>query len=94
MFLATKRQLAPGSIGIAVSALRFLYRVTLNKRWDIPEVLPAPKQPSKRPVVLSPDEVPRFLDCLAGVRNRAVLTVCYAAGLRVSEAISLRPPDI
>ena len=29
VFLATERKLAPGSIGIAVSALRFLYRVTL-----------------------------------------------------------------
>ncbi len=94
VFLTTAKKLAPGSIGIAVAALRFLYRVTLKKRWDIPEVLPAPKQPQKLPVIASRDEVRRFLDCVAGVRNRAVLTVCYAAGLRISEAVSLRPTAI
>ena len=94
VFLATEKQLAPGSIGIAVSALRFLYGVTLGKDWKLPEVLPAPKQPSKLPVVPSPGEVVRFLDGVAATKHRAILTACYAAGLRISEAISLRPRDI
>ena len=94
LFLTTEKQLAPGSISIAVSALRFLYRVTLRKGWDIPEVLPAPKQPRKLPVVPSPEEVGRFLGCVANTRHRAILTCCYAAGLRISEAVSLRPADI
>ena len=94
VFLATDKQLSPGSIGVAVSALRFLYRVTLHRRWDIPEVLPAPRQPKKLPVVPSPEEVVRFLGCVASTRHRAILTACYAAGLRISEAVSLRPADI
>ena len=94
VFLATERKLAPSSIGCAVSALRFLYRVTLRKRWDIPEVLPVPKQPHKLPVVPSPAEVGQFLGCVKSTRHRAILTVCYAAGLRISEAVSLRPADI
>lgn len=94
VFLATGKQLAPGSIGVAVSALRFLYGVTLGKAWDIPEVLPAPKQPSKLPVVPSPEEVTLFLDSVASVKHHAILTACYAAGLRISEAVSLRPADI
>ena len=94
LFLTAEKQLAPGSISIAVSALRFLYRVTLRKEWDIPEVLPAPKQPRKLPVVPSPEEVGQFLGCIANTRHRAILTCCYAAGLRISEAVSLRPADI
>ena len=94
VFLATDKQLAPGSIGTAVSALRFLYRVTLKKSWDIEEVLPTPRQPHKLPVVPSPEEVLQLLDCVAGILHHAILTVCYAAGLRISEAISLRPTDI
>ena len=94
VFLATGKKLAPGSIGVAVSALRFLYGVTLGKTWDIPEVLPAPKQPSKLPVVPSPEEVALFLDSVTSVKHRAILTACYAAGLRISEAVSLRPADI
>ncbi len=94
LFLSSARQLAPGSIGIAVSALRFLYRVTLGKDWDIPEILPAPRQPSKLPVVPSPGETVHFLGCVASTRHHAILTCCYAAGLRISEAVSLRPADI
>ena len=94
VFLATETQLAPGSAGTAVSALRFLYRVTLGKDWDIAEVLPAPKQPSKLPVVASAEEVGHFLDCVRSTKHRAILTCCYAAGLRISDAVSRRPADI
>ena len=52
--LATWKRLAPGSIAVAVAALRFLYGVTFQKGWNIPEVLPTPKQPAKLPVVPSP----------------------------------------
>ena len=45
LFLTTEKPLAPASIRIAVSALRFLYGVTLHRDWDIPEVLPAPSSP-------------------------------------------------
>ena len=94
VFLTTEKRLASSSIGVAVSALRFLYRVTLRKDWNIPEFLPAPKQPSKLPVVPSPEEVVRFLDGVTSTKHRTILTACYAAGLRISEAISLRPRDI
>ena len=91
---AAEKRLAPGSIGVAVAALRFLYGVTLQKDWSIPEVLPMPRQPAKLPVAPSPEEVVSFLDAVHILRNRVVLTTCYAAGLRISEAISLRPTDI
>ena len=94
LFLSSTRQLAPASIGITVAALRFLYRVTLRKDWDIPEILPAPRQPRKLPVVPSPGETAHFLGCVANTRHRAILTCCYAAGLRISEAVSLRPAAI
>ncbi|MDE0127321.1 MAG: site-specific integrase [Bryobacterales bacterium] len=88
--LATEKRLAPGSIGVDAAALRFLYGVTLQKDWNIPEVLPRPKQPAKLPVVPSREEVVSFLDAVNVLGTRVVLTVCYAAGLRISEAVSLR----
>jgi integrase len=48
----------------------------------------------RRTVVLSPDEVRRFLCCLDSVKHRATLTTCYGAGLRVSEAVCLKTTDI
>ena len=92
--LANERKLAPSSIQIAIAALRFLYRVTLKKDWAFTEVIPSPKAAAKLPVVLSRDEVRRFLCCLDSVKHRAILTTCYGAGLRVSEAVCLKMTDI
>lgn len=83
-----------GSVLIAVAALRFLYTVTLKKDWPIADIIPAPKKPQRLPVVLSPDEVLQFLECVPGLKHRTILTACYAAGLRISEALHLRPTDI
>jgi site-specific recombinase XerD len=94
LFLTTEKKLAPGSIQIATAALRFLYTVTLKRPWDVAEVLPMPKTTQKLPVILSPEEVMHFLSCVPRRKGRTVLTVCYAAGLRISEAVALRPTDI
>jgi len=92
--LTNERKLAPSSILIAVCALRFLYNVTLHKDWDLDLVIPAPKKPQILPEILSPEEVLQFLSCVAGFKARTVLTVCYAAGLRISEAVALVAKDI
>ena len=89
VYLATERGLATSSLLVAVSALRFLYRVTLQKRWSFDDVIPAPKKPQALPVVLSPQEVVQFLDAVKPAKHHAILTACYAAGLRISEAIAL-----
>ena len=94
VYLTNEKKLAPGSVIIAVAALRFLYKVSLKKDWTFEDVIPAPKKPQKLPVVLSPEEVLRFLDCVAGLKHRTILTTCYAAGLRISEVIRLKAPDI
>lgn len=89
VYLATERGLATSSLLVAVSALRFLYRVTLQKRWSFDDLIPAPRKPQALPVVLSPQEVVQFLDAVKPAKHRAILTACYAAGLRISEAIAL-----
>jgi integrase/recombinase XerD len=94
VYLTNERKLCPGSIHIAVAALRFLYKVTLKKSWILGDVLPLPKKQHKLPVVLSPEEVLQFLDCVHSIKHRAILTTCYAAGLRISEAVHLKPNAI
>jgi site-specific recombinase XerD len=94
VYLTNEKKLAPGSILIAVSALRFLYKVTLHKDWTLLDLLPAPKKPQKLPIVLSPEEVLHFLGCVPSFKHRTILTACYAAGLRISEAVRLKPAHI
>jgi integrase/recombinase XerD len=43
---------------------------------------------------LSQDEVARFLGAVDNLKHRVLLTVCYATGLRVSEAVRLKPAAI
>jgi integrase/recombinase XerD len=94
VYLTNEKKLVPGSILIAVAALRFLYKVSLKKDWTFEDVIPAPKKPQKLPVVLSPEEVLQFLECVGSTKHRAILTTCYAAGLRISEAVRLKPTDV
>ena len=94
VYLTNEKKLAPGSILIAVAALRFLYKVSLRRNWIFGDVIPAPKKPQTLPVVLSPEEVLQFLGCVRGRKHHAILTTCYAAGLRISEAVRLTVPDI
>src|ERR1700686_2183072 len=94
VYLTNEKRLAPGSIVIAVSALRFLYKVTLKKTWSVQDIIPAPKKPQTLPNVLSPEEVIQFLDVVHSRKHRAILTTCYAAGLRISEAVALKLPAI
>jgi integrase/recombinase XerD len=94
IYLTNERKLAPSSISIAISALRFLYRITLHRDWSLTEVIPTPKKPQKLPIVPSPEEVLQFLGCIWNIKHRTILTICYAAGLRVSEAIRLKVTDI
>ena len=94
VYLTNEKKLTPSSILIAVAALRFLYKVTLHRDWAVEEIIPAPKKPEKLPIVLSPEEVLQFLSCVKSLKHRTILTTCYAAGLRISEAVGLKPTDI
>src|ERR1700693_4177340 len=91
LYLTNQKKLDASSIKVAVSAIRFLYRVTLQRRWDFDEVVPSPKKPRTLPIILSPGEVVHFLGCVVNVKQRTILTTCYAAGLRISEAVHLMP---
>jgi len=82
-----------GQFNQTVCALRFFYRVTLKRPWAI-EHLPYGKKPKRLPVVLSQEEVLRFLSAVSSAVCRTALTTAYAAGLRVSEVAALRVEDI
>ena len=65
IYLVRDRRLAAGSVVVAVSALRFLYKITLKRAWSFDEAIPTCRTPQHLPVVLSLEEVRRF-----GVRTR------------------------
>src|ERR1700688_1420790 len=80
-------------INSMVTGLRFFLNVTLD-RPDLARHLAFMYEPRRVPVVLSPEEVARFLEAAPGIKYKAALSVAYGAGLRVSEVVSLKVSDI
>ena len=77
----------------AVSALRFFYRVTLPRDFVV-EHIPFARKKRALPTVLSVDEVQRLLGAPTSIKHRAVLSLIYATGARLTEATHLRVGDI
>jgi integrase/recombinase XerD len=92
--LSQERRLSASSVIVTVSALRFFYTVTLKQPWAVENDIPTSRKAKKLPVVLSQDEVARFLGAVDNLKHRTILTVCYATGLRISEAVRLKPAAI
>jgi len=77
----------------AACALRFLYRVTLQ-RADVAASVPYGKKVRSLPAVLSAEEVARLFAAVSNPRDLMILRTAYAAGLRVSEVVRLQVGDV
>jgi len=96
-----ERGIAPRSRARALSALRMFHRFLMVDGYadaDPSGVIEAPKSLNKLPSVLSFREVESLLavagDTPADRRDRAMLELLYATGLRVSELVSLKLRDV
>jgi integrase/recombinase XerD len=77
----------------AISAIKFLFGSVLKLPVIVQDV-PRPKQDKKLPVVLGKETVARILKEVKNPKHLAILMLVYAAGLRVSEVVSLRIDDL
>lgn len=93
LHLIQERKRAWSTVNIAVHGLRFFYHVTM-KRGAVTFSIPAPRQPAKRPHILSAADVRRILAATPHPRHHAMFATTYAAGLRVNELVHLRVRDI
>lgn len=79
---------------LARCGLQFLYRVTLGHDEHFAK-LPCARDRRRLPTVLSTDELRRLFEVAAHhSRHKALLMTLYGAGLRISEALELKPADI
>jgi integrase/recombinase XerD len=93
---------SPATLQRKVACLRSFYRHLRRQELvtdDPTAQLHAPKQSRRAPQVLTRDEVARLLEAPRGaeppaLRDRALLEVMYACGLRASEAIALEVGDV
>src|SRR6516162_11166722 len=89
LYLDQDRKVSVNSRLVAMTALRFLYGVTLRRERFI-EMLPMPRKEHYLPVILSPAEVLRFLEAAPSFTHRVIFSTMYGTGMRVSEAVHLR----
>ncbi|MGE0393863.1 MAG: site-specific tyrosine recombinase XerD [Vicinamibacterales bacterium] len=93
---------SPNSVARAVACVRGFYRfLTLDGRVTVnpAEGLRPPKAWKALPSFLSGEDVDRLLAAPdvrtpKGLRDRALIELLYATGMRVSELLSLRPADL
>ena len=93
LYLAQDRKVSVNSRLVAMTALRFLYGVTLRRERFI-EMLPMPRKEHYLPVILSPAEVLRFLEAAPSFTHRVIFSIMYGTGMRVSEAVHLQKRHI
>jgi len=96
------RGLAPASVARRLSAVRGFYRHLLREgkiRRDPTEHLDTPRVPRPLPRALSREAAARLVEApdtgrAAGLRDRAILELLYATGMRASECMGLRLEDL
>jgi len=89
------------SLARHLSSLRGFFSFAMDERWykeDPGQLLENPKLPKKLPEFLTREEMSRVLalpdtTTALGMRDKAMLELLYAAGLRVSEVISMKVLD-
>ncbi len=91
--LTVNKDYSSSYINVNYSALRFLYKNTLKRHWDI-DKLPRMKKEKKLPVILSKSEVKNFFSKVYNLKYKAIFTTIYSAGLRISEVRNLKIGDI
>lgn len=99
----SERKLAPSSINRKISAIQSLFKYCQRHEWvkKNPAVsLRRPKMPKRLPEVVRAEDIsalikgPAFDDDFEGMRNRLMLLLLYAAGLRRDELIHIRLGDV
>ena len=92
LWLLKVRKRDASTVNVAIASLRFLF-VSLG-RPEVMHDIRGVRRQHRAPDILSGGEVERLLAASADIKHRAIFTLLYGAGLRVSEVLALRVGDI
>ncbi len=76
-----------------LGTIKLFYKLVFDRKIDIDYLYPD-RYEHKLPKVLSQAEVKKILSCTKNLKHRAILSLIYSAGLRVSELLNLKIIDI
>ena len=89
LHLINEKRLAPNTVKVRMSALRFFYWKTIKRRDLCFDDLPLTKTPVRLPEVLSPEEVASLIGAASSLKHRTMLMTLYATGVRRAELAHL-----
>ena len=93
LYLKKEKGLSAGTINNYISGIRFFYTHILGNKWDSKKI-PRMKRTHVFPVI-PPKEYPlKILDATTNLKHKAIFSLIYGSGLRVSEVVKLRISDI
>ena len=76
-----------------INAIRFLYKFGLNKKYDKVS-FKRPRSEKKLPKVIDGEFIKSKLSQIQNLKHKAILTLTYSIGLRVSEVVNLKIEDV
>jgi len=88
-----ERRVSASTFNVYAGALKFLYRVTLERPEQVARIR-CMRVPMHLPTVLSGSEMSRLIAALETDKHRALVMLAYGAGLRASEACKLCIEDV
>jgi len=91
--LTVEKKSAPGTVNCYGAAIRFLFAVTLNRTLNYLQI-PLQKKPKTLPEILTREEIGSILERCENIKHKAMLTLAYSSGLRVSEVAKLKVQHI
>jgi integrase/recombinase XerD len=93
VYLVYSKKVSYSTFNLAVCSIKYFYRHILDKGFRI-DLIPYQRKAKSLPNVLSKQEVMRIINAAVNLKNKAIIQTIYSAGLRLSELINLRIPDI
>ena len=92
-YLVTERRVSASYQNLAINAIKFYFERVLGGKRRFYRV-ERPEKEKKLPTVCSTEEIQAILANTENLKHKAILMTIYSAGLRISELIQLKIPDI
>ena len=80
------------TVNVNLQAIKYLYHEIMKSSCDID--VKFAKSPSRLPVVLSRNEIEKIIQLINNQKHKLLISLAYAAGLRVSEIVNLKVRDV
>lgn len=93
LYLVEDRQVSSSYQNQSINAIKFYYEKVLRGPRRV-YYIERPRKEKTLPSVLSEAEVKRIIESIDNLKHKCLIMTIYSAGLRISEALDLRPSDI